>query len=187
MFCHSCGTALAPAAAFCTNCGQQLAASPIQAQVITPPLVQPQQWQGQPNQGQQWQGQAWQGQPQRQAQVSFGEAINNFWNRYAQFEGRASRAEYWWSYLFYVVSSLFLTIIDTVFGTYPLLTLLFALATLIPNLAVAARRMHDVGKSGTYLLFGLIPFVGGILVLIELVKEADPRVNMYGAPVVPTR
>jgi uncharacterized membrane protein YhaH (DUF805 family) len=183
MFCNSCGAAVAPTGAFCTNCGQPVAVKPIQVHLTTQQSVQqPQQWQGQ-----QWQDPQWQGQHQRQAQVSFSEALNNFWKKYSQFEGRASRAEYWFSYLFVVGSTLFLTIVDAVAGTYPVLSLLFSLAVFIPNLAVAARRMHDVGKSGTYLLFGLIPFVGGILVLIELVKEADPRVNMYGAPVVPTR
>jgi uncharacterized membrane protein YhaH (DUF805 family) len=61
------------------------------------------------------------------------------------------------------------------------LSWIYSLAVLLPSLGVAVRRLHDVGKSGTYLFMGLIPIAGPILVLIKIVEDGEPRDNQYGS------
>lgn len=95
---------------------------------------------------------------------------------YALFSGRARRKEYWMFFLFNVIISMVFTIIDQmVFGLYQpqWLSNLYSLAVLVPSLAVAVRRMHDVGKSGWYIL---IPIYN----LILAVTEGDNGPNEYG-------
>jgi len=83
------------------------------------------------------------------------DAVRSVLNKYATFGGRASRSEYWYWVLAIVIVSIVLNIIG---GQIPMLTLLstlFSLATLVPSIAVAIRRMHDVGKSGWFILIPL--------------------------------
>jgi uncharacterized membrane protein YhaH (DUF805 family) len=106
--------------------------------------------------------------------------------KYAVFEGRARRREYWFFVLFVVIISIVLTIVDRITGTYSaaygtgLLGGLFTLAVLIPSLAVGARRLHDTGRSGWWLLIGLIPFVGAIVLIVFFVIDSQPGTNAYG-------
>ncbi len=106
--------------------------------------------------------------------------------KYAVFDGRSRRKEYWMFTLFTVVVSLILAIIDTALGTYDdtfgigLLQGLFGLAILIPTIAVNARRLHDTGKSGWLQLLFIIPLVGFILWIVWMVKDSDAGVNKYG-------
>lgn len=106
--------------------------------------------------------------------------------KYAVFEGRARRREYWFYALFVVIISVVLNIVDRVTGTYNamyetgLLGGLFALAVLIPSLAVGARRLHDTGRSGWWLLIGLIPLVGAIVLIVFFVIDSQPGTNAYG-------
>jgi uncharacterized membrane protein YhaH (DUF805 family) len=106
--------------------------------------------------------------------------------KYAVFEGRARRREYWFYALFVLIISLVLNIVDRFTGTYNaayetgLLGGLFALAVLIPSLAVGARRLHDTGRSGWWLLIGLIPIVGMIVLIIFFVMDSQPGTNQYG-------
>lgn len=109
--------------------------------------------------------------------VSFGEAIKLFFKNYTNFSGRSSRSEYWWVMLFNMIISAIFTII-----TIPVLTGLWSLVTLIPGLALAIRRLHDVGKSGWFLLIGLIPLVGVIILLVQYLKESEPANNWGPAP-----
>jgi uncharacterized membrane protein YhaH (DUF805 family) len=60
------------------------------------------------------------------------------------------------------------------------LTGIFSLATLIPSIAISVRRLHDVGKQGPYLLYGLVPFIGNIILLVQFVKNSQPGENEYG-------
>jgi uncharacterized membrane protein YhaH (DUF805 family) len=87
--------------------------------------------------------------------------------RYAQFSGRAPRAEYWWFYLGTVVIGWILGIVDAAlgfasqsFGEMGILGLIFTLATLVPTIAVTVRRLHDIDRSGFWLLGFLLMFVG---------------------------
>lgn len=102
------------------------------------------------------------------------------------FRGRASRKEYWIFSLFNVVLGIVVVILHNVFGTSKgvgdsPLYLIFILVTLIPNLAVTIRRLHDTGKSGWYVLVALIPIIGNIWLLIEMATEGDVGENKYGA------
>ena len=100
--------------------------------------------------------------------MSFPQAIRSFWKNYANFRGRTPRSGYWWASLFLLASSLILGGIDSaLFGSLWSEELLsqglgplrfaFALAALVPNLALAFRRLHDTGRSGWWLLLPIVP------------------------------
>jgi uncharacterized membrane protein YhaH (DUF805 family) len=91
--------------------------------------------------------------------------------KYAVFSGRARRKEYWMFVLFNIIFSFVATLLDSVIGTtsdsgYGLLSVLYSLAVLLPTLAVGIRRLHDIGKSGWWLLITLIPLIGSIWLLV---------------------
>jgi|TARA_B100001971_G_scaffold73686_1_gene67989 uncharacterized membrane protein YhaH (DUF805 family) len=99
-------------------------------------------------------------------------------DNYANFNGRASRQEYWMFFLFNIIFASVAGIADVFFGLgflYPL----YALAVLIPGLAVGIRRLHDVNKSGWWLLISLIPIIGVIWVIILLCTDSNPGENNY--------
>lgn len=104
--------------------------------------------------------------------------------KYATFSGRASRKEYWFYILFYVLGVVGLTIIDVVlFGDdgVLLLSTLFMLASVIPGVAVGTRRLHDTGKTGWLQLLAIIPLVGIIILIVLFAKEGDAADNAYGS------
>lgn len=104
--------------------------------------------------------------PQQPKSMDFGEAIKVCFNKFADFNGRARRSEFWWFQLFaYLVSSITCGI--------------GGLVLLIPLLAVTSRRLHDTGHSGWWQLIQLIPF-GFILIIIWGVQDSDPGHNEYG-------
>jgi uncharacterized membrane protein YhaH (DUF805 family) len=104
--------------------------------------------------------------------------------KYAVFSGRARRKEYWFFILWYVIISIGLAIIDSVAGLHigkaGVLQTLYALALLIPSLAVAVRRLHDIGRTGWWLLIGLIPLIGVIVLLVFMFTDSQPGENEYG-------
>ncbi len=108
--------------------------------------------------------------------------------KYADFTGRARRAEYWWFVLINFVvmfSLLVLTIIlsgsnDSLTGLGGIIYAVYALGVILPSLAVTVRRLHDMGKSGWMLLIGLIPFVGLIILLVFYFTDGEPGANQYG-------
>ncbi len=105
---------------------------------------------------------------------------------YANFNGRARRKEYWMFGLFQLIFVILAMILDNVLGTtfpplpYGLIYVLYALATLIPGLALIVRRLHDLNKSGWMILIGLIPFVGGIWLFVLMCLEGTKGENQYG-------
>jgi len=109
---------------------------------------------------------------------------------YANFSGRARRKEYWMFVLFQILFVVAAAILDHVLGTtfkfleqplpYGWVYLIYVLATVIPGLALAVRRLHDVNKSGWYYLMVLIPIIGSILVLIKFCTEGVPEENKWG-------
>ena len=104
--------------------------------------------------------------PQQPKSMDFGEAIKVCFNKFADFNGRARRSEFWWFQLFaYLVSSVTCGI--------------GGLVLLIPLLAVTSRRLHDTGHSGWWQLIQLVPF-GVILIIIWGVQDSDPGPNEYG-------
>jgi len=95
--------------------------------------------------------------------------------KYAVFEGRANREEFWYFVLFNIIISILIVIIlgEDISNIYSLLVL-------IPALAVAVRRLHDIGKSGWWGLISLIPFFGIIWLIILLAQKGDEEENEYG-------
>jgi uncharacterized membrane protein YhaH (DUF805 family) len=100
---------------------------------------------------------------------------------YAVFSGRSRRTEYWMFVLFNLIFSIVLGFIDGMIGTAGVLGLIYSLAILIPALAVSVRRLHDTNRSGWWLLIGLIPVVGAIVLIVFFVMDSDPGDNEYGA------
>lgn len=102
-------------------------------------------------------------------------------SKYAQFTGRSRRSEYWYFFLVNILISYGLTILGAVteIGIFGILGGLASLALLIPGIAVAVRRMHDVGRSGWWLLIGLIP-LAGLVVLYWAVSDSQPGANQWG-------
>ena len=106
--------------------------------------------------------------------------------KYAVFSGRARRKEYWMFFLINLIILVVLSIIDNLIGTVTrqggpgVLQGLYSLAVLIPTLAVTVRRLHDTGRTGWWILIGLIPVIGNIVLLIFLVLDSEPGANEYG-------
>ena len=105
---------------------------------------------------------------------------------YANFNGRARRKEYWMFTLFNIIFGGIAMILDSVFGIaiegvgYGPLYGVYVLVLFIPGLAVAVRRLHDIGKSGWMILIALIPVIGAIWILVLMVTDSNPRENLYG-------
>lgn len=115
--------------------------------------------------------------------MSFGDAIKTCFGKYADFKGRASRGEYWWFFLSYIVAYVVALILSSAIKSLFLpLVLVLVVAYIVPLLAAAVRRLHDTGKSGWYYFIGLIPLVGPILLIVYLATEGNPGANMYGPP-----
>lgn len=110
-------------------------------------------------------------------QIGFGESIKLCFGKYATFSGRARRSEYWYFVLFNFIIGLVLGMIP-VLGW--ILGIIYSLATILPSLAVAARRLHDSGKSGWLLLLLLIPLIGGIIIFIFTLLDSEKGDNQYG-------
>jgi uncharacterized membrane protein YhaH (DUF805 family) len=102
---------------------------------------------------------------------------------YAGFSGRARRKEYWMFFLFNVVISVVLAVLGAVTGATTLfgaVSVLYFLALLIPGIAVTIRRLHDTGRSGWWILIGLVPLVGFIILIVFMVQDSQPGPNQYG-------
>ena len=106
--------------------------------------------------------------------------------KYAVFSGRARRKEYWYFMLFNLIVSIVLAVIDGMTGSFSaeagvgLLGGLYSMAVLIPGIAVSVRRLHDTDRSGWWLLIGLIPVIGAIVLLVFMVLEGQSGANQYG-------
>lgn len=106
-------------------------------------------------------------------------------SKYSQFDGRSRRSEYWYFSLFNaligIVAGLIAGIIASIVGEWAiLLAYIPSLYFLIPGIAVAIRRLHDTGKSGWFLLIGLIPLLGGLALIYFMVQDSDYESNQYG-------
>ena len=119
--------------------------------------------------------------------VGFGEAVSRGFRKYFIFSGRATRAESWWWVLFTVLAGIVLAVVDTftgtmgMFGDSGLLGTLFELATLIPSLALGARRLHDINRTGWWLLLLFVLVVGWIVLIVWAIKRGDKGPNKYGS------
>ena len=193
MICKNCGTDFN--GEYCPNCGAK--AEPASApQQSAPPYGAPQNFgngQSAPPYG------APVYMPTRK--IGFGEAVKLFFKNYVNFNGRATRSEYWWVYLFNNIVYMVLGILFAISGgsslaaydaygdmsiaymgagaIFYILMMLYGLAVLLPSLSLMVRRLHDIGKSGTYILMGLIPFAGYIILLVYMLTGSAPD-NQYG-------
>lgn len=105
--------------------------------------------------------------------------------KYAVFSGRARRKEYWMFVLINILVALLLGLIEGIAGIAPettesVLATLYSLAVLLPSIAVGARRLHDTGRSGWWLLIGIVPLIGALVLLIFFVQDSEPGANQYG-------
>lgn len=102
-------------------------------------------------------------------------------SKYAVFDGRANRQELWMFVLFNVIVSILIAIVGGAIHL-PFLGGLYALAVLLPSLGVEIRRLHDVDKSGWWILIGLVPIIGAIWLLVLLCLQGTPTANRFGPP-----
>ncbi len=126
--------------------------------------------------------------------MTFTDSIKTCFSKYATFSGRASRPEYWWFVVFFIVADLLLATLDSVlFGTVvttsnsfeastntPILSGLFGLAMFLPTISVTVRRLHDGGRSGWWYWIALIPLVGFIVLIVWLASAGERVANRYG-------
>ena len=109
------------------------------------------------------------------------------YKKYAVFSGRARRKEYWFFILFLTIALFLLAIVDGIIGTWDptsdlgLFTLIFALGSTLPSIAVSVRRLHDTDRSGYWYLIQLIPLIGGIVFLVFCCLDSSPGQNRFGA------
>ena len=130
--------------------------------------------------------------------MSMMDAVRHVFRNYAAFTGRARRSEYWYFVLFNILISMaaaalsiilavtaaasssggeFAFVLSSIISS---LMGIYGLACIIPALALCCRRLHDIGKPGSYLLFALLPIAGSILMLVWFLQEGDPVANRYG-------
>lgn len=98
--------------------------------------------------------------------MTFGKSISTCFSKYATFEGRATRSEYWWWFLFALLATAATDIVGEALSDA------FSLAILLPTLAVGARRLHDTGRSGWFLLLWLVPIIGWIFLIVWAAQES---------------
>jgi uncharacterized membrane protein YhaH (DUF805 family) len=102
-------------------------------------------------------------------------------NKYADFNGRARRSEYWYFALFNILCIIPVALISSLLGSFGAILIVLAyIAILVPSIAVLVRRLHDVGKSGWFYFIALIPLIGGIWLLVLLCTDSNPGANEYG-------
>jgi uncharacterized membrane protein YhaH (DUF805 family) len=113
--------------------------------------------------------------------MNFGQAIKTCLNKYATFSGRATRSEYWYFFLFLVIVNIVASVLDsTIFGDMPVLYLIATLALLVPSIAAGVRRLHDTDKAGWWLLVGLIPVIGTIVLIVFFCQRGSVGTNQFG-------
>ncbi len=125
-------------------------------------------------------------------------AYKSMFKKYAKFNGRSRRSEYWFATLanFLVIMIAYMLMIPAIvesantgymsdgMAVFMALVALaifgYSIAVMIPGLAMGVRRLHDVGKSGWFMLLGLIPYIGGIILFVFMVQDSQPGANQYG-------
>ncbi|HZE38310.1 MAG TPA: DUF805 domain-containing protein [Stackebrandtia sp.] len=110
--------------------------------------------------------------------MSFVDAIASGFRQYANFQGRATRSEYWWFQLFSILCYAALIALAISLRFPGLILVYFGL--ILPSLAVCVRRLHDTNRSGAWWFISFVPFVGGIILLIFMCEGSDSFDNRYG-------
>ena len=122
--------------------------------------------------------------------MSFTDAVQNVvMNNYANWDGRASRSEYWWFNLFNLIINIVTDVIDSSLGMGMIAYgvgyagFIALLSLLLPSISDSVRRLHDLGKSGWWLLIAIIPivnFIGIFVILVFTLMEGEKQPNQYG-------
>lgn len=114
--------------------------------------------------------------------MTFVESIKTcLMQKYADFDGRATRSEYWWFYLFYLLSYIGIAIVDGMI-TGGIIAIIYSLGMLIPSITAGVRRLHDTDRVGWWLLIVLIPLIGAIVLIVFLAQKGTPGPNRFGPP-----
>lgn len=117
----------------------------------------------------------------------FPEAISRAFSNYVNFSGRAARSEYWWWVLFVMLVNLLTGFIDNelIGGQAAIFSLVALLVLLLPGLAVTVRRLHDIGRTGWWLLILLVPFIGPVVMLVFALIPGEAGANRFGPNPLP--
>lgn len=103
------------------------------------------------------------------------------WKKFADFKGRSRRKEFW---LFWLINSMISGLLQQVTGSLgiagTIILVVFGLAIILPMIAVGIRRMHDINKSGWWVLINLVPFIGSIWFIVLAIKDSEPQSNQWG-------
>ena len=176
MFCSQCGVKVGDGSKFCSSCGNALQTSQVKPQITTdlPPTT--------PHYTN----------PANQSEsMGFSSTVKFCYQNYANFNGRASVSEYWFWVLYQVVAGFGGFVFASVVIAPEVATILLAIfvfTSLIPNIARGIRRLHDIGKPGTYLFFSFIPLVGNLLLFVWFCTKGQPEDNKWGpAPILKTK
>jgi uncharacterized membrane protein YhaH (DUF805 family) len=165
MFCSNCGTSAESQQAFCVSCGHRLNLQSQPASTLTNPSPQSRVDLDAVN---------------APKSMSFIETIKFSYKNYAQFSGRASRSEYWYWVLFFWLGFIVLAISMERSSFFVLLYFTFIFSAIIPGIARAVRRLHDINKSGAFLFMGFIPLIGPVLLLVWFCTKSYSAPNKYG-------
>ena len=119
--------------------------------------------------------------------MDFQTSIKTCFSKYADFSGRALRSEFWWFVLFSILGGIVTTIIDIMILGYSIesygpVNIIFTVVLILPGIAVTARRLHDINKSGWWQLIELT-IIGILLIIIWNATEGEKKKNKYGPPI----
>jgi uncharacterized membrane protein YhaH (DUF805 family) len=114
--------------------------------------------------------------------MGLGEAVGTCFSKYATFTGRVTRAEYWYWVLFCSLAGTTFMLIEVVISDSAgsVLGWLFDLATIVPTIAVTARRLHDIDRSGWWQLLAFIPIIGWVILLVWFSQDGTRGSNRFG-------
>ena len=114
--------------------------------------------------------------------IAFMDAVKACFSKYADFNGRSPRAEFWYFILFNaVVGVVLFTLAAAVASFFIYIYYLYALAVMVPNIAVSIRRMHDIGRSGWWVLISLVPMIGSIWFIVLAALPSQLGSNQFGS------
>ena len=116
--------------------------------------------------------------------MNFTQSVDKCLRHYADFNGRSQRSEFWWFYLFGIIAAFVATFLDTIIFSTPVedygpLTIIADLALLIPTLAVGSRRLHDINRSGWWLLL-VFTIIGIIVLIVWFATVGENKTNRFG-------